>query len=727
MAIQFRRGQFSKFDPSRLLPGEPAVVTSGDPSVSDGRALYQCFAAGDVKRMATYDDMDADVRNIFDDEFGPEVAEATAAATQAATTANSAANTASQAASTASTAANTAAAVAADAEERINAAIEAIGDISELAVPLMSADTRGGAKLGNGLAVTDGALAVGAIAKPTSGAVFGPLAQVGAKGFATQDGTPTPSAPVPVVCATGRNLISEIKYGKGITTAGAETDSQVSNCCGYIPVTAGATYVFSCETWDTTNRQVAWYDSTKEKVSNEAIGTSATAGKALTAPAGAAYVRIAWYNGASRPQLEAGSTARGYVPYGYAGLHAKGKNLSAYSYTGSNSGVTYSYDGTGACAMSGTSTQASAINLNSLISSGCAVKLAAGTYTVSIRGLNGVRAQAYDASTSTKLAETGTTASGGVADAQFTLAAAASVVVRALTPNATTVNGTAYIQLEAGSTPTKYVPYYDWTAPVPLPPAGFAASLPDGTADELTIDAAGHVVWVQRVGVYTIPSDATFATPTSLGTNYRSYVTVAHGGDAPAAVATGISDYSQKELFTHTVVASGYSTDSVHTYLGQTATGNSNLNIFAPISTDAGFLAAFAGATILYPLANPATHDLGYIDLPSVYGEGTASIPELAAFGCKSWVDEDGTIHALADAYHTRTLTEVAQATSDALASVAPVEGATASTNYSVGGYLVRDGKLCRVTSAIATGESITIGTNVTTTNVMAEVLSLTS
>ena len=37
---------------------------------------------------------------------------------------------------------------------------EAMGDISELAVPLMSADTRGGAKLGSGLAVVDGALGV---------------------------------------------------------------------------------------------------------------------------------------------------------------------------------------------------------------------------------------------------------------------------------------------------------------------------------------------------------------------------------------------------------------------------------------------------------------------------------------------------------------------------------------------------------------------------------------
>ena len=43
---------------------------------------------------------------------------------------------------------------------RAEDAIDAMGDISEQAVPLMSADVRGGAKLGRGLEVVDGALRV---------------------------------------------------------------------------------------------------------------------------------------------------------------------------------------------------------------------------------------------------------------------------------------------------------------------------------------------------------------------------------------------------------------------------------------------------------------------------------------------------------------------------------------------------------------------------------------
>lgn len=57
MAIQMRRGAYTKFAPSKLLPGEWAVVQQDDSSVRDGRAAYMCFAPGIVKRMATYEDM----------------------------------------------------------------------------------------------------------------------------------------------------------------------------------------------------------------------------------------------------------------------------------------------------------------------------------------------------------------------------------------------------------------------------------------------------------------------------------------------------------------------------------------------------------------------------------------------------------------------------------------------------------------------------------------------
>lgn len=57
MAIRMRRGVYERFVPSKFVPGEWGVVLSGDPAAKDGRAAYVCFAAGIVKRVATYEDM----------------------------------------------------------------------------------------------------------------------------------------------------------------------------------------------------------------------------------------------------------------------------------------------------------------------------------------------------------------------------------------------------------------------------------------------------------------------------------------------------------------------------------------------------------------------------------------------------------------------------------------------------------------------------------------------
>ena len=61
----------------------------------------------------------------------------------------------------------------------------------------------------------------------------------------------------------------------------------------------------------------------------------------------------------------------------------------------------------------------------------------------------------------------------------------------------------------------------------------------------------------------------------------------------------------------------------------------------------------------------------------------------------------------------------------NALACIATPDGPTATANHAINTYLTMQGKLYKVTSAIAVGETITPNTNVTETTVMAEVLSL--
>lgn len=67
MALIVRKGEYSDFDPSKLKSGEWAAVIEDDPDSKDGKAIYMCFSAGNVKRMATYEDMKDNMENLTDD------------------------------------------------------------------------------------------------------------------------------------------------------------------------------------------------------------------------------------------------------------------------------------------------------------------------------------------------------------------------------------------------------------------------------------------------------------------------------------------------------------------------------------------------------------------------------------------------------------------------------------------------------------------------------------
>ena len=88
MAIQNRRGEYNDFDPQKLVPGEWAVVLSGDPNSVRGKAVYMAFDVGDIERMATYEDMQenivsatTDVQAQFADELTQTIADANTAVT----------------------------------------------------------------------------------------------------------------------------------------------------------------------------------------------------------------------------------------------------------------------------------------------------------------------------------------------------------------------------------------------------------------------------------------------------------------------------------------------------------------------------------------------------------------------------------------------------------------------------------------------------------------------
>lgn len=55
--IQHRRGDYAHYDPTKVLPGELVVTQANDPNSDDGTAVYIATSAGNVKRLATHDEI----------------------------------------------------------------------------------------------------------------------------------------------------------------------------------------------------------------------------------------------------------------------------------------------------------------------------------------------------------------------------------------------------------------------------------------------------------------------------------------------------------------------------------------------------------------------------------------------------------------------------------------------------------------------------------------------
>lgn len=143
MAIKNRRGPYNKFDPTKLLPGEWAVVLTGDPNASDGLACYMCFGAGVVKRMATYEDMMDNIAASSGEAVAAEIDRQCKAAIQACQTAASNAGSAASAANASAGNADIAASSAATAATGANSAATAANEAAQAAQSVIQGDLSG--------------------------------------------------------------------------------------------------------------------------------------------------------------------------------------------------------------------------------------------------------------------------------------------------------------------------------------------------------------------------------------------------------------------------------------------------------------------------------------------------------------------------------------------------------------------------------------------------------
>lgn len=249
-----------------------------------------------------------------------------AAANAAATAAAAQATAAKEAADAAAGSADDAAEAAGDATKAAYAAIEAMGDISELAVPEMSEFIRGGAKLGDGLTVdSNEKLNLGPLVKHSTGVTDGSaIYGVQGEGYARQSGTPTPSNPQPIMVARGRNLMKptvRTTSAKGVTYTVYEDGKITLNgtCTGNIGFNAFLNQVFPYESGTYT---ASLTGSNKASFAEAQVITTRqlelTNGGSVSC--NIIIISGVTYNEEFYIQLELGTTPTPYVPYGHVGL-----------------------------------------------------------------------------------------------------------------------------------------------------------------------------------------------------------------------------------------------------------------------------------------------------------------------------------------------------------------------------------------------------------------------
>jgi len=152
------------------------------------------------------------------------------------------------------------------------------------------------------------------------------------------------------------------------------------------------------------------------------------------------------------------------------------------------------------------------------------------------------------------------------------------------------------LQLELGSTATPYQPYVGSTTAIPL--QGHALrSLPDGTHDELRVDADGNVTLVQRVGHADISASRWVLTEDG---RYRI------NGFTPLADMHGVYDNTYCTAYMSTAVTSA-------TQPANTIRANS-----AGHQLFLGAGSTVADCTFDYPLATTVEISLGTVALPSM-------------------------------------------------------------------------------------------------------------
>lgn len=282
------------------------------------------------------------------------------------------------------------------------------------------------------------------------------------------------------------------------------------------------------------------------------------------------------------------------------------------------------------------------------------------------------------------------------------------------------IGSTLRVTLDASE---PYEPYVGTSIPVDLQ-GHELRSLPDGTCDELTLTHIGngsteghglyHAELAQQVGVVDMGTLEPHAISSTSPVWYLPISDSAKGlTNTDRCLCSGyLHVISQANSNGMTVNAPDKSCEMQN---GQSRIFIKDNDLVGASAADV--TAVISGMIAIYPLATPVIHDLGTVELPA------NPAPDMTA-----WADGGSAMPSLSLTYERDIIIAFADMQAEVehvWAQLAPVEQETATANHAVGTYLVLDGTFCKVTTAIAIGETVAIGTNVAATTVAAEILAI--
>ena len=349
-----------------------------------------------------------------------------------------------------------------------------------------------------------------------------------------------------------------------------------------------------------------------------------------------------------KPQLERGSVATPYVPYGYVGLEAQGKNLLVRFTNGdkktvTSNGVTFTVNNDGSITANGKASGGNAVyyfmqttdyaptffreHLGETVTiSGCPNGGSTNTYWITLQGpvTGGIGVVDFGDSATTPIQNT-----SGIIQAYI-----------GIKDGYTANNLTFYPQIEVGDKATEYEPYYHSTTPIPLPGRGWVAGLPDGTSDILTLNGAGKVTWEEKTNEVVLDGSSTW----TQGGDGAGFLFLKSGSgslnlNSVYGWDTNNSNFYSDKLRPVDNVAEWRSILSSG-FIGSISKAL-NIHVPADIGTPSSW-AEFLQSnpmTILYPLATPVTEEAGYVEMPEIPVGAELRIPELDDLGVKYCVD----------------------------------------------------------------------------------------